>query len=180
MRVLKRACFWSAVCVVVAGVGTAGAREVSGIVRDQVTGAPLVVATIIVAETHDITFTDSQGRYYFANIPDGVYTFVVGKAGYSPHVLGRVSVSPSCCMGRVGDANGAGGDEPTIGDVSTLIDAKFISGSCDGIVPCLAEGDINQSGGSQPTCDDITIGDISTLIDYLFITGSTLGLPNCL
>jgi len=86
----------------------------------------------------------------------------------------------SCCVGRVGDANGAGGDEPTIGDVSTMIDAKFITGSCDGIIGCLSEADINQSGGTDPTCDDITIGDISTLIDYLFITGQELGLPNCL
>jgi len=85
-----------------------------------------------------------------------------------------------CCTGRVGDANGSGEDEPTIGDLSTMIDAKFISGTCAGIIGCQAEADINQSGGPNPTCDDITIGDISTLIDYLFITGSSLGLLNCL
>lgn len=89
-------------------------------------------------------------------------------------------VTISCCSGRVGDANQSGDDEPTIGDVSVMIDAKFISGTCDGIFTCLPEADINQSGGSLPTCDDITIGDISILIDYLFITGSSLGLPNCL
>ena len=66
--------------------------------------------------------------------------------------------------------NGIGFDEPTIGDVSVMIDAKFITGTCDGIIGCLQEADINESGGCQPTCDDITIGDISTLIDYLFIT----------
>ncbi len=86
----------------------------------------------------------------------------------------------SCCVGRVGNANGLGGDEPTIGDISVLIDAKFITGTCDGIIACLSEADINQSGGSNPTCNDITIGDISMLIDYLFITGPTLGLHNCL
>lgn len=85
-----------------------------------------------------------------------------------------------CCFGRVGDANGSG-DEPTIGDISTLIDAKFITGTCDGILPCLKEADINLSGGTSPTCDDITIGDISMLIDYLFITGSEgMTLPPCL
>jgi len=86
----------------------------------------------------------------------------------------------TCCQDRVGDANGQAGDEPTISDISVLIDAKFISGTCDGVVACLAEGDINQSGGTNPTCDDITISDISILIDYLFITGQTLGLPDCL
>jgi len=73
-----------------------------------------------------------------------------------------------------------GGDEPTIGDVSTMIDAKFITGTCDGIFDCLAEADINQSGDYHPACSDVTIGDISTLIDYLFITGPELGLPECL
>ena len=88
--------------------------------------------------------------------------------------------SGSCCVGRVGDPNGLGGDEPTIGDVAVMIDAKFITGSCDGIIACLSEADINQSGGLTPTCDHISIGDISMLIDYLFITGPSLGLSNCL
>lgn len=97
-------------------------------------------------------------------------------SGSGPHGI----VASTCCVGRVGDANGAGGDEPTIGDVSVMIDAKFITGSCSGIITCLAEADINQSGGVSPTCDDITIGDVAILIDYLFITGSSLGLPTCL
>ena len=84
-----------------------------------------------------------------------------------------------CCIGRVGDANGLGGDEPTIGDVSVIIDALFISASPDPIA-CLAEADVNQSGGLPPGLGDVTIGDVSILIDYLFITGSSLGLPDCL
>ncbi len=85
-----------------------------------------------------------------------------------------------CCVGRVGDANGQGGDEPTIGDISVTIDAKFITGTCVGILECFTEADVNQSGGTDADCDDITISDISTLIDYLFITGSPLLLPDCL
>ena len=90
-----------------------------------------------------------------------------------------VAVAVSCCVGRVGDSNGQGGDEPTIGDVSVMIDALFISGSTD-IITCMAEADVNQSGGASPTGSDITIGDISMLIDYLFITGPSMGLPACL
>ena len=90
-------------------------------------------------------------------------------------------VCDTCCVGRVGDANGSGEDEPTISDVAVMIDAKFISGICDGVVECLSEADINQSGGADPTCDDITIGDISALIDYLFITGpENATLAECL
>ena len=79
-----------------------------------------------------------------------------------------------CCVGRVGDANNNGGAEPTIGDITAMIDAKFITGSCEGVIECIAEADINLSGTlvSPPLdCDDITIGDITKLIDYLFITG---------
>ena len=85
-----------------------------------------------------------------------------------------------CCEGRVGDVNGMGSDEPTIGDVNTMIDALFITGTCDGIIKCFKEADINQTGGLHPACSDVTIGDISTLIDYMFITGPELGLPECL
>jgi len=82
---------------------------------------------------------------------------------------------------RVGDANGQSGDEPTISDISVMIDAKFITGTCEGKITCLAEADVNQSGGPDPTCDDITISDISSLIDYLFITGpETATLAECL
>ena len=87
-----------------------------------------------------------------------------------------------CCEGYVGDANGSGDPVPTIGDISTMIDAKFIAGTCDGRITCIAEADINQSAIGEGSCDDITIGDISMLIDYLFITGpETFGpLPTCL
>ena len=34
-------------------------------------------------------------------------------------------------------------------------------GTCDGILKCLPEADINQSGRSDPICEAISIGDIS-------------------
>ncbi len=107
-----------------------------------------------------------------------------GSIGESPRRASRTETyytytATSCCSGRVGDANGEGGDEPTIGDISILIDALFIGGDA-GIIGCLLEADINQSGGTGPIAADITIGDISGLIDYLFITGPSLGLRDCL
>jgi hypothetical protein len=98
------------------------------------------------------------------------------KAWFKTTVLGCAG---TCCQGRVGDANGQGGDEPTIGDISVMIDALFITGN-ETPIACLPEADINQSGGMNPVYDDVTIGDISILIDYLFITGETLGLNDCL
>lgn len=87
------------------------------------------------------------------------------------------TIGDKCCAGRVGDVNVTGGDEPTISDISLLIDHLFISNAT---LPCLAEADVNQSGGASPTEADITIGDISVLIDYLFITGPSLGLADCM
>ena len=85
-----------------------------------------------------------------------------------------------CCTGKVGDANGSGQEAPTIGDISMIIDAKFISEDCENMIPCPDEADINQSGAPNATCEDITIGDISLLIDYLFITGpENMTLPDC-
>lgn len=99
-----------------------------------------------------------------------------------------LAVKVTCCEGRVGDANGSGDDEPTLGDISAIIDALFIKGIPDPIAGCIPEADINQSGGPDPTYDDITLGDISILIEYLFIKGpydpvsnpSGTVLPECL
>jgi len=99
---------------------------------------------------------------------------------YQEDITGDGIGDACCCQGRVGDVNMDGNDEPTIGDISMLIDYLFISGAT---LPCTLEADVNQSGGqgaSQGTDSDITISDISVLIDYLFITGSGLGLPQCL
>jgi hypothetical protein len=83
-----------------------------------------------------------------------------------------------CCVLRVGDANSSGNDEPTIGDVSAIIDYLFITQD-PALLACPAEADINQSGGATPSLSDVTIGDVSYLIDYLFIGGSGIGLPAC-
>ena len=92
-------------------------------------------------------------------------------------------VCDGCCVGRVGNANGVGTypQEVTISDIQTLVTAKFIQGTCDGIVWCLTEGDINQSGGVSPKCSDITISDIQTLVNHLFIAGpANAPLKDCL
>jgi len=71
-----------------------------------------------------------------------------------------------------------------VADIAWIIQPMFISGW---IEPpewwdqfCLAEADVNQSGGLNPTSDDISIGDLSILIDYLFVSGAydPVGNPN--
>jgi hypothetical protein len=176
---MKTSLVWIALAVLALAM-PASAREVAGLVRDQVTGAPLVAATVIIVETGDMVITNEQGRFYFPSITEGDYTVLIGKSGYVPSARGAVPIRASCCQGTVGDANGADGNDPTLGDIMTLVDAKFITGTCSGTIPCLTEADVNQSGGANPTCDDITLGDIMYLVDYLFITGSSRGLSPCL
>ncbi|MEW5796982.1 MAG: hypothetical protein AB1772_11560 [Candidatus Zixiibacteriota bacterium] len=140
---------------------------------------------IITTYVHDFNLGASDTLHYWtvlstvrngtlADLEDQV---AYAKSWYMQTVRG---CGGNCCSGRVGDANNSGEDEPTIGDVTVMIDAKFISGTCDGIIACILEADINQSGGAGATCEDVSIGDITILIDYLFITGQSLGLPNCL
>ena len=117
--------------------------------------------------------THGLGTASFTNVgldPEGAYEYVIvaEESGvYSPpSEVATVSLY-NCCTGLVGDVNGQGGDEPTIGDVSKLIDHLFINLSTP---DCLGEADVNQSGGANPTRADITIGDVSLLIDHLFVT----------
>ena len=70
-----------------------------------------------------------------------------------------------------GTMDGIGGDEPTVSDISQIIDHLFITGDP---LPCVSEADVNLSGGSNPSAADVSTADIATLIDYLFITGSPL------
>jgi hypothetical protein len=86
----------------------------------------------------------------------------------------ELNIDGGCCEGIVGDANYDGGYEPTIGDISVVIDLLFISGQ---LLVCYGEADVNLSGGIDPTLDDISIGDISTIIDNLFISNTPL--PEC-
>ena len=117
--------------------------------------------------------------------PDGPQ-FVTGGLTYRPGTLDG-SVYCDCCTGRVGDANGSGGDDPTIGDVSQMIDALFITASETVLLTppaCIDEADVNLSSQNSPAhwppvFEDITIGDISALIDALFITADLSILPNC-
>jgi hypothetical protein len=155
---------------------------------DGVVGTPYLGALEIRGGTGPFEFTVIQGR-----LPSGLTIgddgeisgtpteegLFVARLGCIDYGAGRadsrsydIQIHPeSCCQGKVGDVNSVGGEEPTIGDVSLMIDMLFIYGTQP---ECLSETDINQSGGAYPDAADITIGDISILIDHLFISGLEL------
>jgi C1A family cysteine protease len=117
-----------------------------------------------------------KGVNQVAFVTDGNYfpSFESGDNVYQPALAAGYffrGVSVGCCQGRVGDINQSGEDEPTLGDVMTLVDYLFISGN---LLGCVEEADIDQSGGEMPSYDDLTLGDVMRLVDYLFITGKPL------
>jgi len=151
----------------------------------DITTSAILSGSATVGISYDGTDIEDESRISLLQYDNGQWINITTEVDLTAKTvygtassLSSFAVGQPCCSDRVGDANGAGGDEPTIGDVSVIIDALFISGIPDPII-CLAEADINQSGGENPTLSDITIGDISELIDYLFITGQSLGLKSC-
>ena len=111
---------------------------------------------------------DSDGDLF----PDGCdncpLVYNPGQEDFNGDDVGDVC----CCVERVGNANGEGGDEPTIGDVNALIAAIYTEQVPDPIAGCFLEADVNQSGGATPVYPtDFTIGDINSLIEYLYIKG---------
>ena len=127
----------------------------------------------------DVTGDESDMRLFvyavdqWIDITTGVDVEANTVCGSAPILSQYVmaNVESGCCVGLVGNANGSYDEAPTIGDISIMIDAKFIAQTCDGLIACPAEADINRSATGEATCDDVTIGDISMLIDYLFIAG---------
>jgi len=94
-----------------------------------------------------------------------------------PAWSGRRCFVISCCEGQVGDVNGINGDEPTLGDIMTLVNFLFV----DGTRPdCLEESDVNQSGSTvEPPLgwEDVTLADIMHLVAHIFIDDTPL--PEC-
>jgi serine protease AprX len=103
-------------------------------------------------------------------------SFQSGGYEYNPTASSGYIQVAGCCIGTVGDINGDGSVEPTIGDISTLIDHLFLSREP---LICVGEADVNKSGGASPGEADVTIGDVSWLIDYLYISGPSTPMLDC-
>ncbi len=107
-------------------------------------------------------------------VPGGAWEWANADGLIEPGWSGPVCLLVNCCAGKVGDVNGIGGDIPTIGDITTLVEFLFQNGDTP---DCLEESDVNQSGTFlTPPLDwsDVTISDVSVLVDYLFIDNPEL------
>lgn len=152
---------------------TVPAWHVATVHLDCGVGAPLdpgegLIGTLVFSKSGTGTGTNIVHDTSYAGRVLSQRTFA---GEYVPSTVGG-SMKTACCVGRVGNANGEGGDEPTIGDINALISAIYTDQVPDAISSCFLEADVNQSGGLNPVYpDDFTISDINLLIEYLYIKG---------
>jgi serine protease AprX len=137
--------------------------------------APLVAgAACLLIEAHP-EWTPAQVREALkasgnrAGNPDNTYGWGI------INVDAALGLGPNCCSGMVGNADGVGDDEPTLADIMALVEFLFVNHEPPA---CMAEADVNQSGGNLPLKNDITLGDIMRLVDYLYVSHTPL--PGCL
>ncbi len=157
------------ILVFVSIVGThVAARTVSGVVKNSVTAQPVPNVVVKILQTGDSTQTDVTGKYLFPNVPDGAYTFLVGRSNYQPLIRTNVAVG-TCCVATVGNVDCSPGDGVDIGDLTGLIDNLFIT-----FTPLCCVKEANCDG--DPT-GNVDIGDLTALIDNLFINFTPL--PAC-
>ena len=104
-----------------------------------------------------------------AGNPDSVYNDPDG----SRNDMGALPLA-QCCFGSRGNVDCDTLDMVDISDVNALIDNLYLT-----LAPlcCVAEADLDVSGGCNPGPYDIDITDLSILIDHLF--GSMAPLPDC-
>lgn len=56
--------------------------KISGVVKDEISGVPLIGATVRVSGTDLIAMTDDEGEYFIINVPSGKYDVAVTHVGF--------------------------------------------------------------------------------------------------
>jgi hypothetical protein len=83
-----------------------------------------------------------------------------------------ISWAGGCCIGFRGNVDGSVDEEPSLGDLTVLIDHLFISFED---LPCWQEANVDESIPEGPS--SVSLGDLTVLIDHLFISFATM--PPC-
>lgn len=106
------------------------AATLTGRVRDANTNAYLLGATVTVRELNRQAVTDAEGRYLFADLPEGNYTLVVDYVGYrqAPHPVTVRSGGP-----------GAMTEDLSVGDEVVSLGSFVVEGNREGQARALQE-----------------------------------------
>lgn len=138
----------------------ARAPDVAGVVKDNFTGVPISGVTVIILQTGDTVVTDGSGNYFIAAVPEGYYTFLLGRSNYAPRIMTGVSVGLACCNGNRGDVNSTGVINSS--DIIYLVNYVFKGGPEP--LPVSEVGDVNCSGV-------VNSSDVIYLVNYVFKGG---------
>lgn len=149
----------------VSAVSPGYARSVGGTVKDTGTGAGIPSVIVKILETGDSTQTNGSGFYFFNQVPDGSYTFFVGKQDYAPLTIANTHVPNSCCAGKRGNVTCTGIID--LSDLSALV--SYLTGG-GFVLCCLDASNVNGTG-------IVDLSDLSALVSYL--TGGGFVLMNC-
>ncbi len=71
-----------------------------------------------------------------------------------------------CCIGMTGNADCSASEDPDISDITRLISFLYLQGAP---LCCVAEADVDNSGGGSPAVNDVDISDITYLIAHLYL-----------
>ena len=118
---------FSVLLIVAVLFGTpAYAVDVVGNVSDLVSHSSLSGCTVRIFELDLTTQSDSFGDFVFLDVPEGVYTIMIGHADYRPTILANVRVTTGCCgaftLGFTGNTNCDTEGTRNLADITRLID----------------------------------------------------------
>lgn len=115
---------------------------------------------------------DHRLFHRLVNLADGQYFWSVQSidnsyvgSEFSAESSFVIGDTLSCCIGQRGNVDNSSDEQPTLGDLTAMIDHLFIS-----LAPpvCVEEGNLDGSVPEGP--GSITLGDLTIMIDHLFIS----------
>ena len=141
-------------------VSSARATDLSGVIKDNNTGTPLLGVLVKVVETNQMALTNIFGEYIITGLANGEYTLMVGKENYSTQIITGVSVG-FCCIGITGNIDADPTETIDIGDLVYLVDYQFRSGDAP---VCMEEAELD---GDKI----VDISDLVYMVDFQFRNG---------
>lgn len=84
MRWVARLVGWFIILLSVLPLQLSAQATITGVVRDDSSGAPLLGVEVLISGTPHRTTTNIQGRYLLGGLPSGVYQAIFRKLGHLP------------------------------------------------------------------------------------------------
>ena len=86
MKKLKESSFFILLCLCLSANFVYAQKDISGIIKDQVTGESLIGANVIIEGTGQGTSTDIDGKFSISNVPENA-NLIISYAGYADQIV---------------------------------------------------------------------------------------------